>query len=1172
MNTLRYSIERNESLSRWLITDMEEKPFDSPNEAFYHPVNMREDYIQVIYPVRKAFLAQNDLSKVASYDGSFSTIYFPLENSRVDRSTFRHNPTELSLNARAWLSVDKDGTYPFCIYTCGAVKIWVDGEEVLTFAPFTRDVASKTGLELTLSRGTHQVDVFAQELAERDVFFYYEMRYLGEGTIYGELNIEEDPAEIRHAEELLFSLGFERDEFTEGPVRLFYNPKAVYKENLELTVSSDPSGIFPTLNGAKVFNLCSDKDSLEIADVNDCRPGSWAVECGVKVQDRIVTRLLNTSVRKPLPFKAAKTQKERKLQALEFIEEYGENVVNKALVRIYLGHEKPGHLSKKALECIDESLRMIEDKSDCADFYLAPMLVLVKHYPEYLDEALRKRIDNAVLNFRYWMDELGNDSMWWFSENHAFLFHLCQYAAGMLYDGQTFRVSGKTAKEVSAIGRQRVVDWYRSFFDYGIAEWNSATYVPVDLIGLFSLRALTEDREILDLTDRAIDFIFKMIAVNSIHGEMNSSFGRAYEDTLKYRFQVEPCFLNWVAYGEGNLTRGTRAVSLYCMSDYEAPDYRLPATRDGYELKVAQAKEKVNTYNFVTKNYSLSCVQNFRPFTHGHQQHLMNAAFGDKPVQFFINNPGERVLSGQNRPSYWAGNGTMPLIHQKYNTLLMVYDIDPEELVQAIHAYCPIYSYDAFEQRGNWAFIRSDDAYLAAFLSEGFEVTDKGPNKGRELFSKGSRHAVVVRLSDVYEYETLQDFEKAMMEAALEYDLGKRSLSFTDPAWGRIDVNAFEGDYDRVIEPVRIALPISKKLIEDKMALTLEAFKKVLYQQDAHFMENMKTRNLAGDDISRYRFWEWPQGVGLFAIYQLYSTSGSRKYLDILTEYYDQRIKEGLPAKNINTMAPILALTYLAKETGSKVYRDIVEEWATWAMEELPRTEEGGFQHITSDSVNHNELWDDTLFMAVCTLAKAGELLGRQDFLDEATRQCLLHIKYLQDPETGLWFHGWTFDGNHNFAKALWGRGNCWITISFPIMLGTEGFARDPEDRKRIEDSLRRQIEALCRCQDPSGMWHTLLVDSSSYVESSATCGFGCGLILASSLGCASAKALECARRALVPILGRIDSTGVIADVSYGTPMGRKDQDFYKEIPLENTPYGPALALLFLSMAQKMKK
>ena len=32
-------------------------------------------------------------------------------------------------------------------------------------------------------------------------------------------------------------------------------------------------------------------------------------------------------------------------------------------------------------------------------------------------------------------------------------------------------------------------------------------------------------------------------------------------------------------------------------------------------------------------------------------------------------------------------------------------------------------------------------------------------------------------------------------------------------------------------------------------------------------------------------------------------------------------------------------------------------------MDSLPKTKEGGFQHITSDTLNDGELWDDTLFM-----------------------------------------------------------------------------------------------------------------------------------------------------------------------------------------------------------------
>lgn len=52
--------------------------------------------------------------------------------------------------------------------------------------------------------------------------------------------------------------------------------------------------------------------------------------------------------------------------------------------------------------------------------------------------------------------------------------------------------------------------------------------------------------------------------------------------------------------------------------------------------------------------------------------------------------------------------------------------------------------------------------------------------------------------------------------------------------------------------------------------------------------------------------------------------------------------------------------------------------------------------------------------MTVLPLAKIGQVLNRPHYIQEAKKQVLLHIKYLADRKTGLWFHGWTFHGNHN--------------------------------------------------------------------------------------------------------------------------------------------------------------
>ena len=351
-------------------------------------------------------------------------------------------------------------------------------------------------------------------------------------------------------------------------------------------------------------------------------------------------------------------------------------------------------------------------------------------------------------------------------------------------------------------------------------------------------------------------------------------------------------------------------------------------------------------------------------------------------------------------------------------------------------------------------------------------------------------------------------------------------------------------------------------VIKDKLARLTQAFTPVLYEDDEVFLENMKDRNLAGDDIRRYRHWEWTQGVGLYGLWKLFGTTGDREYLDILVQYYEKQLKIGFPALNVNTVAPFLTMSCLGERLNSERYLAPCRDTARWIMERFPRTKEGGFQHMTSDTVNDQELWDDTLFMTVLFLANMGRIEGKTEYIREAERQFLLHAKYLADSRTGLWYHGWTFHGNHNFAGAFWGRGNCWVTIAIPEFLGMAEV--ELSVREQLIGLLQAQVDGLVKYQSESGMWHTLIDDPASYVESSATCGFGYGILKAVHTGLIDPKYAESAYRALPPILENIGGDGVVRQVSYGTPMGRESKDFYKQVELRPMPYGQALAMLFL--------
>lgn len=363
---------------------------------------------------------------------------------------------------------------------------------------------------------------------------------------------------------------------------------------------------------------------------------------------------------------------------------------------------------------------------------------------------------------------------------------------------------------------------------------------------------------------------------------------------------------------------------------------------------------------------------------------------------------------------------------------------------------------------------------------------------------------------------------------------------------------------------------MNQEIVDKALSLYIASFEQVLYEEDTTFLEGMKEHSLASDDIRRYRFWEWTQGVGLFGFWKLFQVTGEEKYLAVLTRYYDRQLDTGLPTRNVNTVTPLLALSYVAEHLNNDRYMAVCKEWAGWIMTDFPRTREGGFQHITSDRVNEGELWDDTLFMTVLFLANMGRILKEDAYIQEAKYQFLLHAKYLCDKETGLWYHGWTFLENHNFAGAFWGRGNCWITAVIPEFLEICGCE---ESLKRyLSQLLTRQAEALSKYQEENGMWHTLIDDKTSYEEASATCGFAYGLLKGVHTGLLDPKYEGAAMRPLEKILEYTDGDGVLGQVSYGTPMGRKDKQFYKDIPLRPMPYGQALAMLYLLEIKAGKK
>lgn len=343
--------------------------------------------------------------------------------------------------------------------------------------------------------------------------------------------------------------------------------------------------------------------------------------------------------------------------------------------------------------------------------------------------------------------------------------------------------------------------------------------------------------------------------------------------------------------------------------------------------------------------------------------------------------------------------------------------------------------------------------------------------------------------------------------------------------------------------------------------------------------ENKTELENGGESIGFFRRdfgiseWDWPQGVGLYGLYKIMMVEKKDEYREFLCSWFKCNMAEGLPSRNINTTTPLLTLVQLNEICPDPEFESLCLSWADWLMRCLPRTEEGGFQHVTSANgdrlgvrLNENEMWIDTLFMTVLFLNRMGQKYNRQDWISESIHQVLLHIKYLYDKKTGLFYHGWTFNTRDNFGGVFWCRGNSWFTAGILEYLEMFKGSLDAGVREFIVNTYKSQVRTLKKLQSQSGLWHTVLDDPASYEEVSGSAAITAGILKGIKLGILDDSYLDCAWKGIRAVMNNIDEEGTVLNVSGGTGMGA-DREHYKKILIAPMAYGQSLTVLALIQA-----
>ncbi len=694
------------------------------------------------------------------------SIYFPFESDRIANSGFYESPAYLRSYGYTLLEVPEEETAELKLHTCGGMTVWLNDELVTDFIPFTRNVEQQTTITVHLKKGTNKLVVCLEDLAERDTDFFYKIQYAGVQELSMKLLVAEDTdtETVAIAEHTLSQMYFEKECYKDEKGFLKIEP---YLEvPVELTIIPEKSIpkktyiIEPGQTELALFDS-SEFDSSFIYFILEM------VVSGLVIRKKIGTFCYNTKYE----HYDGDTYAERKQKVWDAIRSNPSKTNDyRALLRLQEGEELDN-----LQEIFDNHLGWVNPKRDCSDFRMIILVYLYGKFKDKLPEKLVKDIEEAFVNYRYWIDEPGDDVMWFFSENHALMFHISQYYAGQYLPERIFVTSGLTGAEASKKAEKLLHEWFEGFFEESATEWNSSTYIPIDVMGLAFLYDLEpEGKPLHDKAKKGLDMLAYSMAVNEHKGNVMSSFGRTYEKELKGSFATGMPSILYLWYNAGHMNPHFRALVPLVAGDYEPPaEYAQYTNLTGDEELIHENTQGmdqfVNLYLYKNAKALLSTAVNAHPYEQGYQESVLQATL-DGVAQVWVNHPGEEEVYGTGRPGFWAGNGCLPFAAQYENVSIAEFHIPEGSRVNYTHAYAPIMEFDTYKMSEKAIALEKADGYIGIRALNGLSLRGEGPSRNRELISPGQDNVWVVKVGRNGEYQNVDQLLREMEQIEITLD------------------------------------------------------------------------------------------------------------------------------------------------------------------------------------------------------------------------------------------------------------------------------------------------------------------------------------------------------------------------------------------------------------------
>jgi hypothetical protein len=809
---LRRPLAAGAPVTYWQVGATDEARYDVPDQPMkgemdpFFFLTKHKNFIPHEYPCRTTFgVERRNQRPRITREFALDRFWLPFGSPRVDLSGFWFRPTVIGTWARTVIMAKTAGPATIRLGTCGGAILFANGAEIGWMSDYVRNLEAKRDFTLELAEGANEISIWFDDLAERDARYFFQFDYVSGPEAEQALPVPVSSQIAAEFEAALDTMHFEKPVYRSGEVALVTASPVSADADVAITIAGD---FMSREESVKLsLNLAADQTRLALGDTAELPADFRHFHVDMSKDGFTASRVFGIEICPAERQGTAPSDLAGRIgEALDEISEYGEPDNVTALARL-----GSGRYGAKTDEMIRATLPTIEDCHDCADFALVPLLWCRTAYGQHIAPEVVAEIDRTILSYRYWMDEPGNDVQWYFSENHALLFHTAAYLAGALLPDATFVRSGRQGHEQSDVGLARVRAWLDHFEKWEMAEFNSAPYFPIDLKGLTALYALAPHLDVRNRAGAAIKRLAAIVARSAHHGIMTGAQGRSYEHTLRAAGSLELSGIARLIWGTGNFGRRVHALPqmAICLRDHglEIPA-QLAAVADwrgngAQEWCFAQGQDRMaRLYHYKTESYAMGTAAHYRWNEWGYQETVLQLRLGTNPdAQIWINHPGETIHSGYGRPSYWGGSGSLPRLGHYRGLAVLEFQCAPEQ-PDFTHAWFPRQMFDMSEILGNTAVATSGSGMVLLKGGSDFELVAEGPTAGNELRQNGHKTLWIVRLGETADHGSQAGFAEAFSKLSVVRG-ADNEISIEDPEYGLV---VFHGDgrisaEGRIVDP-----------------------------------------------------------------------------------------------------------------------------------------------------------------------------------------------------------------------------------------------------------------------------------------------------------------------------------------------------------------------------------